>query len=190
MPMMTVSDLKQWAYCPRVVFFERHMPRLRPTTYMMTAGKEAGAAEEGREERRTLRAYGLEHGERTFSVTLQSATLGVRGIADMVITTDHEQIPVDYKLAKKLEANMALQISVYALMLEERTGVEVQRGFVYLIPLRRAVEVRFDPTLRAHVLAMIAQIRSTLINERFPPPVSQIAKCVSCEYRRFCNDVR
>jgi len=54
-----VTDLKQWVYCPRVLYYAMCLPKIRPTTYKMKAGIEAGQSEEGREERRSLRPYGL-----------------------------------------------------------------------------------------------------------------------------------
>ena len=34
----TVTDLKQYFYCPRVVYYTYCLPLLRPTTYKMEAG--------------------------------------------------------------------------------------------------------------------------------------------------------
>ena len=68
-----VTDLKQWAYCPRVFYYHQCLPRVRPVTYKMRAGVEAGQAEEGREARRSLRAYGLSSGDREFDVPVRSA---------------------------------------------------------------------------------------------------------------------
>ena len=39
-----VSDLKQWVYCPRVFYYQQCLPDVRPTTYKMKAGVEAGRA--------------------------------------------------------------------------------------------------------------------------------------------------
>ncbi len=39
--IITISLLKQFAYCPRVVYYETCTPGVRPTTYKMQAGNEA-----------------------------------------------------------------------------------------------------------------------------------------------------
>jgi CRISPR-associated exonuclease Cas4 len=189
-PTTRVSDLKQWVYCPRVFYYQYHLPAIRPTTYKMEAGSEAGKAEEGREERRSLRAYGLAAGEREFNVALYSASLGLRGAADLVITADSgEVIPVDYKLSAKIETSMKLQLAAYALLLEELRGCQITRGFVYLIPKRRAEEVFIDTRLRQKLQAALMGLQWVVASEGMPAPTSQIAKCVTCEFRRFCNDV-
>ncbi len=55
--LLTVTDLKQYAYCPCIFFYQQCLPDVRPTTYKMEAGVEAGRGEKVRAERRTLAAY-------------------------------------------------------------------------------------------------------------------------------------
>lgn len=186
-----VSDLKQWAYCPRVYYFHACVPDVRPTTYKMRAGIEAGHSEAGREERRSLRAYGIGAGEREFDVPLRSARLGLRGEVDMVITVGEtgEEIPVDYKLAKIAGPHFQLQVAVYGILLEEMRGITVQRGFLYEIPLRRAVEIRIDARLRKQATRAVEGMRHIAETETMPDPAKNRSKCVACEFRRFCNDV-
>ena len=147
---MRVTDLKQWVYCPRVFYYHACLPKIRPVTYKMQAGVEAGQAEEGREERRSLRVYGLEAGEREYNLPVRSARLGLRGEVDMVITVADtaEVIPVDYKLSRIPGPHFQLQVAAYGVMLEEMRAVTVRRGFLYSIPERKAEEVRIDRRLR------------------------------------------
>ncbi len=185
-----VTDVKQWVYCPRVLYYHVCLPDVRPVTHKMEFGIEAGRSEEGREERRSLRAYGLTEGEREFNVRLQSERLGLRGEADMVITTlEGEVIPVDYKLSSIDGPHFQMQVAAYALLLEERRACQVRRGFLYLIPERRTKAVPIDKRLRAKTLAALEAMRHMLDFEKMPAPTDNLRKCVVCEFRRFCNDV-
>lgn len=192
-----VTDLKQWAYCPRVFYYQHCLPHIRPETHLMKAGTAAGQQEEGREERRSLRPYGLIQGDRAFNVPVHSATLGLRGEIDMVITVyqpDHsdkpvEIIPVDYKLSDKAGPHFKLQLAAYAMLLEELHNVPVERGFLYFIELRRAEMIAIDKKLRKQVREAVAAMQQAAYKEAMPPPATQISKCISCEFRRFCNDV-
>jgi CRISPR-associated exonuclease Cas4 len=185
-----VTDLKRWAYCPRVLYYHVCLPDVRPITHKMELGVEAGRAEEGREERRSLRAYGLTAGEREFNVYLQSEWLGLRGEADMVITTpEGEVIPVDYKFSPFDGPHFQMQVAAYALLLEEMRACTVHRGFLYLIPERRAEEVPINKRLRANTLAVLDAMQEILVSEKMPAPAANFRKCVACEFRRFCNDV-
>ncbi|MDE3089468.1 MAG: CRISPR-associated protein Cas4 [Chloroflexota bacterium] len=186
-----VTDLKQWAYCPRVFYFQHCLPDVRPTTFKMRAGVQAGRSEAGREERRSLRAYGIAAGEREFDVLLRSARLGLRGEVDMVITVGEtgEVIPVDYKLARLAGAHFQLQVAVYGMLIEEMRGVTVTRGFLYEIPLRRAEEIKIDARARKKAEQAVAAMRYIAESETMPAAARNRAKCVACEFRRFCNDV-
>jgi CRISPR-associated exonuclease Cas4 len=186
-----VSDLKQWEYCPRVFYFQHCLPKVRPTTFKMEAGKAAGKSEAGREERRSLRVYGIEAGEREFEVALHSERLGLRGEVDMVITVagTAEVIPVDYKLSRIPGPHFRLQVAVYGMLLEEMRGIAVHRGFLYAIPLRRAEEVKIDVRLRGQAGKAVEAMKQIAEEEKMPGPAKNRHKCMSCEFRRFCNDV-
>jgi CRISPR-associated exonuclease Cas4 len=192
--LFNVSDLKEWAYCPRIFYYQACLPRVRPTTHSMEAGTAAGRAEEGREERRSLARYGLSSGKREFNVLVNDLALGLSGEIDMVITTledghKNEVIPVDYKLSERAAPNYKMQVAAYGLLLEKMRGVTVKRGFVYLIEPKRAVEVQIDARLRKSTLAVISAMHHTAQTDAMPDPTKDIGKCISCEFRRFCNDI-
>lgn len=188
-----VTDLKQYVYCPRILYYHACLPQVRPTTYKMQASVEAHATAKDLERRRSLWAYGLAQGERHFDVYLTSERLGIRGEVDMVIETETrgrpEAVPVDYKLSKKVSEHFQLQLTAYAVMLEEAWGVPVKRGFLYLLPLRQAQEVRITTRRRIALDKALTVMNAMLLKEQMPPPARQRTKCVACEFRRFCNDV-
>jgi CRISPR-associated exonuclease Cas4 len=194
--MFTVTDLKQYGYCPRIVYYLYCLPDIRPTTFKMEAGAAANRAEEEREERRSLRPYRLKRGERHTDVYLTSERWGLRGRADLVIETDdnpigeREAIPVDFKLSPgRMGLNLRLQLLGYGVMIEEQFALPVRRGFVYFIPRRKAIEVPFTAELRARLTAVLMHMRDIALHERMPPPNRQRSRCEICEFRRFCNDV-
>ncbi len=188
-----VTDLKQWVYCPRILYYYTCLPDVRPLTYKMEAGVEAGQSEAGREARRSLRVYGLEKGRREFNVPVSSANLGLRGLVDMVVclggATGEQVIPVDYKLSRRAGPHYKMQLAAYGLLLEEMGWGAAKRGFLYYIPLKRAEEVRLDKRLREKTRAALADMQQMLWQESMPAPTTQRGKCVACEFRRFCNDV-
>jgi len=191
-----VSDLKQYFYCPRIVYYHACLPAVRPTTFAMQMGAEQGAAERRREERRSLRPYHLRRGEVVFDLPLASRALGLHGRLDMAIRTDDnatgtmEAIPVDYKLTPgRTVAHFLLQVTAYGMLLAEAWGLPVQRGFLYLIPARRARELTITPAMQQQVIAAVADMTDIARRERMPPPTRQRGKCAVCEFRRFCNDV-
>lgn len=97
---LNASDLRQYVYCPRIIYFRYCVPVRPPPTYKMVEGKLQHERAEDLEHRRTLHAYGLSDGERVFDVRLASQRLGLSGTLDLVILRRHEVIPVEFKHAE------------------------------------------------------------------------------------------
>lgn len=188
---LRVTDLKQFAYCPRVVYYTHCLPLLRPITYKMEASMQQHEKAAEDEARRSLRAYGLSQGERRFDVALSSERLGLSGRMDMVIVLDSvEAIPVDYKLSRHGEARQYhQQLAAYAELIEDNWQLPVQRGFIYLLPERRAEAVKLSGRLRSNVRSQVTAIRHMISQQVMPAATTVRARCVDCEFRRFCNDV-
>lgn len=188
--MLRVSDLRQYTYCPRIVYYAYCLPRIRPETFNMEAGQLAHREEEGRERRRSLRAYRVADGTRYFDHYLESEDLGLQGKVDMVIHREQEIIPVEYKNSPgRSGRHVILQLTAYGMLLEAHYGVPARRGFIYYIPARRAREVPLDAPLKLAVAQTVEEIEIMIQEERMPPPPNERGKCAICEFRRFCNDV-
>jgi len=186
---LTVTDVRQHTYCPRIPYYRYTMPLERPTTAKMDLGKEEHETTSAKEARRTLKAYGIKEGERCFGVDLYSKSLGLRGKIDMVILTHHEAIPVEYKMAAAIGLHHKYQLTAYAMLAEHTLNRTVTRAFVYLTPAKRAVEVPITAAMREHVRGILAGLRSSVAYERLPRPTPHRKRCTDCEYRRFCGDV-
>jgi CRISPR-associated exonuclease Cas4 len=191
-----VTDLKQYTYCPRIVYYRYCLPHIRPITYKMQAGIAAHDDEAEREARRSLRLYNIAQGERWFNVRLDSPALRVRGRLDMVIAIpdrvapEAELIPVEYKLSDRTPGtHFKVQLATYALLLEELWQRPVRHGFLYLIPLRKAVAIPISSVLRRKARDQIAAMQKMVTHETMPDPPASRRPCINCEFRRFCNDV-
>ncbi|MBI2941440.1 MAG: CRISPR-associated protein Cas4 [Chloroflexi bacterium] len=187
---LTVSDVRQFVYCPRIVYFRQCLGLHPAPTYKMVEGKLEHQRTEDLEHRRGLKAYGLSDGERVFNVRLSSERLGLAGILDMVIARRHEVIPVEFKNTEgHIRLNHKYQLVAYALLAEERWELPVRRCFVYAIPRKAAVEVPIAPGARRYTRRLLNAMRSLVAGQAVPKPTRQRGRCQECEYRRFCNDV-
>ena len=192
--IFTVTDLKQYGYCPRIIAYTYCLPLVRPTTYKMEAGIAAHERAGRRERRRTLRAYGLTCGERHLDVRLRSDILGLQGRLDMVIELKKdggpELIPVEYKQTRRrVGRHVRTQLTAYGMMLEDAWDGTVRRGFVYSLLTRRAEPVVITPRLKQGVREAVAAMRQIVEREAMPDAPRSRRGCVNCEFRRFCNDV-
>ena len=127
-----VSDIKQYFYCPRVVYHTYYTPVTRPTTHPMQIGAVQHEVLSVLERRRTLSRYGLDAGSRKLHIALHAESLGLSGVLDLLIQTEDGAFPVEFKsTTQRLNLNAKYQLTAYALMVEECLG---QIGFsgVYL----------------------------------------------------------
>ena len=186
---LTVTDIRQYLYCGRVFYFTAFLGRTRPLTFKMEEGVRQHDDEAAREERRSLRPYGLQEGERHLDLRLASDRLGLVGRLDMAIRTRLEAIPVEHKYSvAEVGTHQRYQMAAYAMLLEEHWGRPVRRAFVYLIPRRRAVAVAIRPGMRRYVTRTLRAMRRVLTCESLPPPTRHGGRCRECEFRHFCGD--
>lgn len=187
---LRVSDLKQYHYCPRVVYYQYVVPVDKAPTYKMEKGKAAQEELEALERRRKLRVYGLEKGTRRFNWWVHSKALGLSGKLDMAIITGDLIYPVDFKFTRgRPRKNHVYQLAGYALILEETEQRPVTNGFIYLIPQKDAVVFDLGKQIKAQCLRTLDEIREMVLAERFPDPPSTRAKCADCEYQNYCRDI-
>ncbi len=186
---LTVTDLKQYAYCPRILFLTYNMPVPRPLTPKMEFGKDGHYELDRLERRRKLVRYGLDEGERVFHTSLTSHKLGVEGKLDLHIETERECAPVEFKHSNDVHFNHKVQLGCYGMMLEETTGKPVRWGFIYLIPHNDVVPVQMTSELREYVHRTVDAIRIGITKGVWPRPTTFRHRCRECEYRRYCRDV-
>lgn len=196
---IAVSDVRQWTFCPRVLWHRRVMPHRVSETPKMALGREAQSVLEGLEKRRTGRRYGLGAASRRFDVRVASVRLGVRGYCDAVLDvpptegTPRHIFPVEVKRTEGgASAHHVAQVAGYALLLEEQEGVpegSVDRGFLVLLPVGEVVSVELGVRPRLAFLRAVSAIRAMVAAERFPEPTKFRGFCPQCEYVRFCGDV-
>ena len=185
-----VSDFKQWAYCPRIVFFERVLGVVQKATWKMERGVAEQGEEERLERRRLLERYGLNEGERLFNLAVSSERLGLSGVVDMVVVTGDAVYPVDFKRTScvVVRRSYRLQLAAYAMLLEERFVLPSPRGFVCMTVAKKVAPIDIAPSLRDDVVAVAEQIRSAIREELFPERRALPGRCAECFYVHYCGD--
>lgn len=190
MDLIPVTDLKQWAYCRRIVYYNRTMPGIGKQTFKM---KEALAAQdliESLEMRRGLQAYGLQGARRRFGVWLSDPDLGLSGKADLVLEAEDRVAVVDFKLTGgEVGENHRMQLAGYSLLAEKRSGHRARVAFLYRIPDNRVFAVEMTEHLRAAVMSAVQDIRETAERQWCPPATDVRGRCAECEYANYCADI-
>ena len=188
--LLPVTELRQWTYCPRVVYYHLTMPGAGQSTYKMQEGLRAQELVESLEMRRTLREYGLSDAERQFGVWLSDAATGLSGKLDLLLRGQKTAAVVDFKLTSgEVRENHRMQLAGYAVLVETVLGLTVATTFVFRIPDNMVVAVPVTDKLREKVGAGVAAIRNMRDSQELPEPTPVRARCMECEYANYCADV-
>lgn len=185
-----VTDLKQFAYCPRIPFYQHVMGFHGKPTYKMSEGRTAQDAIESLEKRRKFREYGLSEGTRHFGVWLHSRRWNLAGKMDLLIETPDACYPVDFKYTTgRPHHNHLLQLAGYALLVAEHLSKPVPAGFIFIITDDLTFRFAMTEALLDEARAALESMDAMIARELFPDPTPVRSRCTDCEYRNFCADV-
>jgi CRISPR-associated exonuclease Cas4 len=188
---LRVSDIKQFLYCPRIIYFTYVCPVQKKTTRKMEFGKEEHLVLDRLEKRRTFKRYNLTEARRIFHLPLRSTRLGLSGLLDLHIQTADAYFPLEFKFTTAEPAlNHKYQLMAYAMLLEEHVLKTIRYGFLYLTPQNRIIPVPITDNGREFVLTTLQKIRRMIAREEFPTGSRKSARCTDCEFRNYCRDVR
>jgi len=201
--LLPISALQHLVFCERQAALI-HVERLWADNRFTAEGNRLHRkAHDGRPETRD--------GERIArGVPLRSLTLGLTGVADIVLyrppdggvtrgglaealrRADPQALaacaitPVEYKRGRPKRGDAdRVQLCAQALCLEEMHGVRVPVAALYYGQTRRRDEVRIDEELRSTTRAAAARFREIVEGRRTPPAVRE-KKCDKCSLLGVC----
>lgn len=190
--LLSVLDVKDYVFCPRVVYFRKVLHAKEEMGSQQAAAREDHGKLDEKEARRiAVVPYhkDLEGGEKSFSVPLVSRRLGLQGILDCLVRLAGEPIPIDYKFTEsnreRVWAHHKYQLVAYAMLVEDSFGGVVRRGFIYYVPEELLAEVPVTQGTREFVKKALTRIRRIMQSEE-PPLVRVDPKRCSCGLRWIC----
>ena len=189
--LLPVTELRQWAYCPRVVYYHLTMPGAGRSTYKMQEGLRAQELIENLEMRRTLREYGLSDAERRFGVLAERPGDRPIGQAGLVVAWGEDGFGCGFQAhIDELGENHRMQLAGYAVLVERVLGLSICRRPSFsgyrIIRLSRCPS-RMSCSRR--VSEGVTAIHKMRESQELPGPTPVRARCVECEYANYCGDV-
>lgn len=185
-----VSDLRQHAYCPRVVYYKYVVPVGFRQSHKMGQGRQSEEVETLLEKRRTMRRYGLSQARRVRGRSLASSKLKLSGRLDQMLESDKQAWPVEFKdTTGGVRRNHVIQLAAYALLIEDQLGKRCNAGFICIIPDKTAVRVELGRGEKESALSAADEVRRIIREQECPGPTRWRPRCRDCEYRNYCGDV-
>ncbi len=196
-PPMPVRRLHNYLYCARLFYLqwvENIFEENADTVAGSAAHRQTDQPSRFDEDKAKALADGLPEGARVRSLKLESTTLGLVGVVDVVEGGPEGACVVDYKkgAARRLDdgtraakENDAAQMAAYALLLREQ-GTPVDVAAVYYAEEKRRVTVELTEELFARTLAALAEARAVAAAGRLPPPLVDDRRCDFCSAYPVC----
>ena len=185
---ITVVDVRDYAYCPRVVYFAHVLHLRERVTEAMQYGKE-----QHEEPPLALLMLKLRPARIMRNVELTSHKLKLTGKIDMVVVTKYgEYVPVEVKWSEpkhsgKPRRQHKAQLTAYALLIEDNFKTTVKRAIIYYSRSRQLIEIPLTSQDKQQVKRYIQQIYEIIQDEEVPNIEQDLKQCQDCGYRPYCQ---
>src|SRR6266581_2219480 len=192
-PPMPVRRLHNFIYCPRLFYFQ----------WVENVFQENADTVEGSHVHRNvdapsklddLKELDFPEGSKLRSLRLESESLGLIGVVDIVEGGPDGAEIIDYKkgsarrdsegerVAKEPDA---MQVAAQEMLLREH-GVNAVRGAIYYAADKRRVPVELSEELFSKVRKALEEARAVAASGQCPPPLKNDARCLYCSAYPIC----
>ncbi len=192
-PLLPVRRLHNFIYCPRLFYFQ-WVENIFQENADTVAGSHVHRNVDAPSKLDDPRELGLPEGAKLRNLRLESETLGLIGVMDIVEGGPEGAEIIDYKRGsarrnaegeREAKEPDAIQVAAHALLLREH-GVNAVRGAIYYAADKRRVPVDLTEELFGKVKTAIAEAKETASSGRCPPPLKNDARCLYCSAYPIC----
>lgn len=186
---ITPSEIIQYLYCPRFIYFEHVLgiPQYEEKSYKALRGRHLHEDKSRMNKGYLRKKLGVieKHQEQYLSNSM------LRGKVDEVLLLDDgTAAPLDYKFAQykdKVFNTYKTQLACYAWLIEDNFSRPVNRGYlVYTRSKSKLVEVEMTDSFKEDVKEKAMAIVQIIDNNHFPKATRYKKRCRQCTYRNIC----
>jgi CRISPR-associated protein Cas1 len=192
-PPLPVRRLHNFIYCPRLFYFQ-WVENIFQENADTVAGSHVHRNVDAPSRLDDPKELGLPEGAKLRSLRLESESLGLIGVVDIVEGGPEGAEIIDYKKGsarrsaegeREAKDPDAMQVAAHALLLQEH-GVNAVRGAIYYAADKRRVPVEFSEELFQKVRNAITEARNVASSGHCPPPLKNDARCLYCSAYPIC----
>jgi CRISPR-associated exonuclease Cas4 len=183
------TDVKEYAFCPRLIYYKNVLHIYERTTEPMELGKEIHEEEPIAHLVPLLKVKQILR-----KVELTSKQLKLTGKIDYILITKfNEYLPVDMKWAdphyQTAQKHHKMQLVAYSLLIEEAYKTTVKRAIIYYTRARKTIIIPITYTLKNQAKEIIKNIYQ-IIQTNKEPIVPYTPKCKNCNYLKYCKPTK
>lgn len=186
---ITPSEIIQYLYCPRFIYFEKVLgiPQYEEKSYKAMKGRHIHENKSKMNREYLRKKLGVTDKYQEQYLTNSK----LRGKVDEVLLLDDgSAAPLDYKFAQykdKVFNTYKTQLACYAWLIEDNFNRPVNRGFlVYTRSKSKVITVELEESFKKDVKQKAEAIIHIIENNRFPRATRYKKRCIECTYRNIC----
>lgn len=186
---ITPSDIIEYLYCPRFIYFQNvlDIPQNEEKSYKAMRGRHVHEKKHRMNKDYLRKKIGVVEKYQEQYLTNDR----LRGKVDEVLRLeDTTMAPLDYKFAKyknRIYSTYKTQLYCYAWLIEDNFDREVNKGYlVYTRSRNKLVEVPIGDQAKEKVKADADEIIDIIRKNRFPKATRYKKRCIHCTYRNIC----
>jgi CRISPR-associated exonuclease Cas4 len=169
--LINISDLNQYLYCPRRLYYLMFYQTQEINVHLVDG--------------RGLHAYQGRRGGWYREVYMKSDQLHLHGRIDLIEQANGVAVPVERKRGTSYYENDLVQLTAYAMLLEENLGERIATGYLYLYGTNTRHSIEITKHLRRKVIETVDAIRAMRINS-IPGFCENPKKCAKCSVLKYC----
>jgi len=184
-PVIGTEDVRQFLYCPRIIYFRYVICAPMKKTYKMEYGElkhEKIQKLKNKSDDDCIQKY--------YNIYLNDADLGLVGLIDYFEFDGKTAFPVEIKSGNipldGLNIPHKYQIIAQAILIEKNFDFMVNKMRINYIKHQKSVDYRLLIEDKLKCMKIIRKIRELLIYEKIPEPTKDQGKCVDCECKNYC----
>ena len=183
------SQLRQFAFCPRIPYIVLALGAQPPAPPWAAQGARWHVERIAMERRRALAAYGLADARPHAEMPLFSQEHGLTGRPDLVLETERSVAIVECKAGKAtVNKGLMLQMHAYSVMAEQTFGKPSVACLLVSANGRHMKKVAFPSGFPDEFMRALADMRAMLDAGNMPSSSASTGKCAQCEYLNWCGD--
>ena len=183
-PIIGTEEIRQFAYCKRIIFFRHVLNAPMIQTYKMKIGSEK------HEKLQKLSQKNKDSPQKYYNIYLTDYETGLVGLIDYFEFDGNEAYPVEIKTGnippEDIDEPHKLQVTAQAILIEKNFDFLVKKVKIIYTKHKKYIEYPISIEDKLKVLKIVGKIRELIEKEEIPQPTIHEGKCVDCECKIYC----
>ncbi len=188
--MIQVNLIRQFIFCPRIVYFNL-LSNIKPVYPLHVA---QGNLYHNKQNKlfaiRDFAKLNLSYKEKLNNIYLEDEDLFLCGVIDTCFICEDEVVVVEYKDTNKsiIPHSHKMQLTAYSLLLSKKYNKKCNRGIIIYGNNMKYKEVQITEAYIKQLQEILSKINKMVEKAIFPDSPASEKKCLQCEYLNYCDD--